>query len=86
MSEATPQDRMRDHLEALGLPYKKIDVYGSQIVVTALSVDAAKRWTCLLSQFAKVRGTTDSYDEAAANKNTTLRPSRIRVFRVFARV
>lgn len=77
---------MRDRLEASGLPFKSIDIYGSQTVVTALSVEAAKRWTCLLSQFAKVRGTTDSYDEAVVNKNTVLRPSRVRVFRVFARV
>ena len=59
---ATPQQRMKAQLEAVGLPFKTINCYGSQIVVTAWSRDAAVKWHSLLSRLGKVRGPVESMD------------------------
>jgi len=76
--------RMKAKLEAAGIPYKRIDMYGSQIVVTSACRDTAAKWASLLAQFAKVRGTIETLDDAVVNRNTTLRPSKVRVWRTFA--
>lgn len=59
----TIQERLKAQLVKSGLPYKRIDCYGSQIVVTAWSLDAAKKWANLLAKFATVRGIVESMDE-----------------------
>ena len=58
----TIQEQLKAELEKAGLPYKEIQVYGSQIVITSWSRDAAVRWSSLLSRFAKIRGTVKSVD------------------------
>lgn len=80
----TPQQKIKATLEKSGIPYKNIDCYGSQIVVTSYSVEAAKKWASLLGTFAKVRGITKSKDEAVENKGTCLLPTMIDVHRTFA--
>lgn len=76
--------RMKAKLEASGIPYKRIECYGSQIVVTSYSSDSAAKWATLLANFAKVRGTIETLDDAVRNRNTVLRPSKVRVWRTFA--
>lgn len=80
----TTQDKMKAVLAKAGIPAKKIDCYGNQIVITSFSRDAAERWASLLGHFAKVRGITESADEAVENKGTSLRPTMIPVFHTFA--
>lgn len=77
---------MKAKLEAAGIPYKAIECYGSQIVVTSWCRDSAARWASLLAKFATVRGTIETLDDAKVNRNTVLLPSKVRVWRTFARI
>lgn len=83
---ATPQAKMKATLEASGLPYKEVECYGSQIVVTCWSRDAADRWALLLARFAKFLGITQSVDYAKEDRGTCLLPTTVDVWRAFARV
>lgn len=82
----TPQEKMKAKLEQSGIPFKEVSCYGSQIVITAWSDGAAKKWAMLLAKFSTVRGTVKSTAECKENKNTVLLPSVVDVWRVFARV
>lgn len=82
----TPQHALLEKLKQAGIPYKEIEVYGSQIVVTVLSRDTANKWATLLVKFSKVRGITESMDYNKENKNTVMLPSAHKVWRVFATV
>ena len=82
----TLQTRMKASLESTGLPFKEIQVYGRQIVVTSHCRDTADKWASLLGQFAKVRGTTKSLDYAKENKGTCLLPTVVQVYRTFAAI
>lgn len=82
----SPQDQLKTKLTSLGLPYKDIEVYGGQVVVTSWSAEAARKWAAILSRFATVRGITRSMDECKDNRNTCLRPSKVEVYRTFAKL
>ena len=47
----TPQTKMAQALKECGLPAKRIEVYGSQVMITAYSEAAARKWFRLLGQF-----------------------------------
>lgn len=82
---ATIQQEIKATLERAGLPFKQIQVYGSQIVVTVVARDSANRWSQLLGKFAKVRGITESLDEKHdATHGTPVSQKYTRVHRVFA--
>lgn len=84
---ATIQQALKAKLETVGLPYKAIEVYGSQIVVTTVALDSANRWSQLLSKFCKIRGITKSLDEKRdAVPGTPPHQKYTRVHRVFATV
>lgn len=80
------QERMKSKLEGLGIPYHHIDVYGSQIVVAAKGKATRDKWVNLLSQFACIRGVTESYEYNKDNQNTVMNPTSYKVWRVFAKV
>jgi hypothetical protein len=82
----TIQERMAQRLSETGIPAKHIHCYGSQIVVTCFAREAAERFASVLAQFAKVRGIIEMLDDAVVNKNTALKPSKVKVVRVFAAV
>lgn len=67
-----------------GIPFREIECYGSQIVVTSACDNTARKWARLLSRFATVRGVIKSLDDAKENKGTCLRPSHLPVWRTFA--
>lgn len=71
----TPQQKMQTKLESLGIPYKEIRCCGRQIMVTAWSEDAARRWRMLLANFCDVRGPIESVERNQINTNTVLLPS-----------
>ena len=78
-------DKMRATLEKTGLPYKEIQVYGSQIVITSHCRDTAERWAMLLARFATVkRAARECLDDAKENKGTCLRPTKVKVWRTWA--
>lgn len=77
---------MKDLLDRLSIPSKRIECYGSQIVVTSQSRDTADRWALALGKFATVKGVIESYDDAVDNKNTVLRPTVVKVWRTYATV
>lgn len=83
-----PQNKMKAKLETAGIPFKEVEVYGNQIVVTAWSKDAADKWQVLLAKFAKIRGAIQSMDYA---QDQTCRKGRLEtrmvdVFRVYAAI
>lgn len=81
---ATIQKRMETKLKQLGIPYKDISVYGSQIVITTSSRSAADRWAKAISpRVARLRGLLESTDIAKVNKGTVLKPTRIKVWRIY---
>lgn len=65
----TTQQKLKAALEQAGLPYKQIECYGSQIVITAHSQDSAIKWGLLLARFAKVRRAgLEALDEAVEQR------------------
>lgn len=78
------QQQMKAKLEQLGVPFKQVECYGSQIVVTSHCRETADRWAALLSRFSRVKGVIETYDDAVINRNTVLLPSKVKVFRTFA--
>jgi hypothetical protein len=79
--------KMQAKLEGLGLPYKEIKVFGSQIHITSHCRDTAERWASLLSKFAKVYcPAKESLQEAKENKGTVLRPTMVKVWLTGARI
>ncbi len=82
----TPQQKMQEKLEGCGLPYKRVHCYGSQIMVTSWSKDAAERWATLLGRFAKVRGVHQTLDYNVENRNTIMRPTTHTVWRTWATI
>jgi len=82
----TKQQQIKDTLTKTGLPFKEIDCYGRQIVVTSWCRESSMKWAQLLAKFATVRGITESVDYAKENKNTVLRPTTVKVWRTFAAI
>ncbi len=80
------QEQMKAKLLDSGIPAKQINVYGSQIVITALSRNTIMRWTTLLSRFASIKAVKESVDYTKENQNTVLRPTTIKVWRVWATI
>jgi hypothetical protein len=77
--------RIKAALERVGLPYKKIDCYGGQIVITSHCRDTAEKWSMVLARFAKVKkAALESVDNAVENKGTVLRPTMVKVWRTYA--
>lgn len=76
-------------LESVDIPKKQINCYGSQIVVTCWSQDAAEKWVNVLNKFATVRGVIKTVDEATLQKMRTglvMKSNLIDVWRVYARI
>ena len=82
----TTQQQMKSTLERAGLPYKAIDCYGRQIVVTAWCEESARKWAILLSHFATLRGVCKGLDEKAETKGKGIKPAYIQVWRAFAAI
>jgi hypothetical protein len=82
----TIQQQIKAKLAETGLPHKEIQVYGSQIVITAWSRDAAAKWGAVIAKFAKIKGIIEAIDYDKKNTNTVLRPSTHNVWRVFATI
>lgn len=83
----TPQRRMEAKLAEAGIPAKEIRCYGSQVMITAWSEDAAERWRELLGHFCRtVRPVRRSLDYNQVNRRTALRPTTHRVWRVWGTV
>lgn len=71
----TVQKQMEATLAKTGIPARKIHCYGSQIMITALSQDAAQEWGSTLAKFATVNRIYPSIDEtldAARDPNRRL--------------
>lgn len=81
---AIAQDKMKELLKKLKIPYKEIEVYGSRIVITCHSRSSAEKWGKTLSpKVAKLKGIIESYDLAKKQKGTILKPTRVKVWRAF---
>ena len=80
MSAETPQQRMKAKLEGLGLPYKEIKVYGSQVMITVWSETAAKKWHSVICRFTNSKRPVKSIDYNKENRGTCLLPTRHEVW------
>jgi hypothetical protein len=80
------QARMQQKLEQIGLPYKQIEVYGRQIVVTSTCRATADKWASLIGKFATFRGVTESIDYCKEQKGTCLLPTTTKVWRTFGAI
>lgn len=81
------QAKIKSTLESTGIPYKRIEVYGRQIVVTSWSRSAAEKWGTLLATFARVRRVAlKSTERAKVNKKTNLNPSVVVVWNTYAAI
>lgn len=80
------QNQMKAKLAQAGIPFRAIECYGSQIVITSACHDTANKWALLLGKFAKVRGVIRSVDYATENKGSCLNPSVVDVWRTFAAI
>lgn len=78
------QQQMKATLAKSGIAFKRIDVYGSQIMVTAWSEDAAKKWSSLLANFSTVNAVYKTRDENRADG--AVNPRSHRVWRVSATI
>lgn len=71
--------------KAGGVPFKNIEAYGSQVVVTCKSRAAADKVARLLKLGSfKVRGVIECRDYNQKNKGTCLRPTTHKVWRTYA--
>lgn len=79
----TAQEKMRAALMKVDLPSRSIEVYGSQIVVTCLSIESASAWAPILAKFAKVKAVAlKSMDETA--KSNVFDRKYVTVYRTYA--
>jgi hypothetical protein len=78
----TPQQRMKTKLETLGIPFKQIDVFGSQIIVTAWSETAARKWYSVLCKFTTSKRPVKSIDYNKENRGTCLTATVHEVWRI----
>ena len=85
-TERSPQEAMAVKLSEAGIPYKSIECYGTQIVITSHSRETADRWAMLLGKFAKVRGVTRALDEVKGQSAGCSYPKMTTVWRTFAAV
>ena len=79
-------DQLKAALARTGVPHKKIDCYGRQIVVTSGCKDTADKWASVLSGFAKVHAVIESLDEASVQRGGCLNRTYVRVWRTYARI
>jgi hypothetical protein len=77
------QEQMREKLLKTGIPAKEVKCYGSQIMVTTYGLAAAQRWHSLLGNFCSKVRSGQSVDYNAENRNTVLRPTTHKVWRVW---
>lgn len=83
----TVQEKFRALLGKVDLPSKSIDVYGSQIVITCHSESASEKWASILRKFSTVEKVAlKCLDDAKVNRNTVMNPSRVTVWRTYARI
>lgn len=89
----TPQQKMQEALGLCGIPAKEIKCYGSQIVITAWSRDAAEKRASLVARFATFRGIVESVEYTRDPSHfTKANPGLVKsafthpVWRVFGRV
>lgn len=84
---ATPQEKMKATLEKLDIPAREIKVYGSQITVECLSLDAANRWAMALGRVATVKGVVRSLSYAKSEEHLpSMLRKTINVWRTYATI
>lgn len=89
MAQTEENKKRQEHIHNLfvmaDLPFKRLDVYGSQIVVVCWSKDAADKIAYILQKGSfKIRGIIESFDYNQENKKLLANPSTHKVYKVFA--
>jgi hypothetical protein len=78
---------LRPLLEKLNIPYKRLGLYGSQIVVTTVSESAARRWALALGEFSTVSTVLCTMEDVkVSTKGSFLVPQSTRIWRVYATI
>jgi hypothetical protein len=86
MGDPTMTARLESILRSGGLKFKDVDAFGSQVIVTCWSRDAAEKVAKVLKRATfNLRGIVESVDyNENQSKRTTNRPAMHRVWRVGA--
>jgi hypothetical protein len=85
--DQTLQERMKATLEKAGIPAKDISCYGSQVMILAYGRESAEKWAALLAGFCrKLYPVRETIVENKVNRNTVLRPSCHKLWRVWGTV
>jgi hypothetical protein len=77
--------RFSELVNSIPIPSKKINVFGGiqcYIHVTCESLETAEKWALALGKFCRTVRIMEAYDTAKENKNTVLRPSVIKVYKI----
>jgi hypothetical protein len=77
--------RTESMVASLPIPSRSIKVFGSincNIHITCESRKTAEKWVLTLGKFCRTVNCVESIDQAVENKNTMLRPTSIKVFRI----
>ena len=82
----TIQEKIKQRLEQFGIPHREIKVYGSQITVEIFGREAAEKFASVIANFAKVRGVIETTVDAKENRGSVMNPTKIRVYRLYARI
>lgn len=80
----TAQSKVKALLEKTGIAAREIQVFGSQILITCASQEAAQKFAGVIANFARVRSVFESLDYAKANQVGQMSPTMIKVWRVSA--
>lgn len=80
------QEQIKQRLEQFGIPHREIKVYGSQITVETYGREAADRFALVIANFAKVRGVIETTVDAKENQGSVMNPTKIRIYRLYARI
>lgn len=82
----TTQEKLKQRLEQFGIPYREIKVYGSQITVETYGREAADKFASIIANFATIRGLLETTVDAKENKGSVMNPTKIRIYRLYARI
>jgi hypothetical protein len=77
---------MKQKMESLGIPYKNIDVYGGQIIVTVKSRSACTQWNSVIRKIATVRKIVYVNEANKHIDEGRMYPRVTKVYKIFAQI
>lgn len=79
------QDQIKQKMESVGLPFREIQVYGSQITVETYGEGTANQWASVINRFATVKRVLKTTDYARGKREINM-PQMVEIYRVYATI